>query len=160
MKYFLTFLLIFTLTSCNEKIDKAENDKKYAEENHQEDESSDHEHSHEAPNGGVLTEVGEHAASLEWLVEDGQFKIYIFDGCAEKPIRVAQKEIKVVLKVDEEKEISLTPVTNKLTGEKPGDSNTFAADVSDLSKEKISAITVHSVAIQGIDYKNVNLKVK
>ena len=66
----------------------------------------------------------------------------------------------MVLKVDEEKEISLTPVTNKLTGEKPGDSNTFAADVSDLSKEKISAITVHSVAIQGIDYKNVKLKVK
>lgn len=152
MKFFLTFLLFISLMSCDNKVDSV---KEQAQVDQHEEE-----HSHDAPNGGILTEVGEHTASLEWLIEEGQFKIYIFDGCAEKPIRIAQEKIEVSMKVEEEKKFKLAALTNKLTGEKPGDANTFYTEVTELDKEKISSITVHSISIQGIDYKNINLEVK
>ncbi|MCM8531122.1 MAG: hypothetical protein NE330_08190 [Lentisphaeraceae bacterium] len=152
MKIFLLVMSAFLLTACNENTSKTANTSQNEE--HQ------HDHGHMAPNGGVLTEIGDHSASLEWLIEDGQFKVFIFDGCAEKPIRVAQEKLKVSVKADNEKILVLAPVTNKLTGEEPGDSNTFHADASGLSKESILGLSLSYVTIQGIDYKNINLKVK
>ena len=69
-----------------------------------------------------------------------------------------QVKVKVTVKVKagEEKLLTLQAATNKLTGEKPGDSNTFTI-TTDLTKEKISDLSVQSVNIQGIDYKNLNL---
>ena len=159
MNYLLSIFIFLLLISCSENTKTVEADKSQGEQTEQVDNEEHEEHHHEAPNGGILTEVGEHAASLEWLIEEGQLKVYIFDGCAEKPIRVAQLEVKVSIKADKEQELTLSPVTNKLTGEKPGDSNTFSVAVSDLNKEKISAISVQSITIQGIDYKDVNLEV-
>ena len=156
MKYLITIILFSLLASCSKKAEQAKNDKGHDAKVV----SHDTEHSHNSPNGGELTELGEHEASLEWLIEEGQIKIYIFDGCAEKPIRIAQKEIKVTVKADNETQLTLIPLTNKLTGEKPGDSNTFSASVKDLKQEKISAINVHSLSIKGIDYINVKLKVE
>ena len=153
MKYLLTLLLCLSLASCNENSSKAA----HSHDDHAEHEHHDHhEHAHEAPNGGVLTDVGDHSASIEWLIEDGQLKLFVFDGCAEKPIRLAQKEVTVKVKAGEEKLLTLQAATNKLTGEKPGDSNTFTI-TTDLTKEKISDLSVQSVNIQGIDYKNLNL---
>ncbi|MCM8536053.1 MAG: hypothetical protein NE334_08970 [Lentisphaeraceae bacterium] len=151
MKILFLIVLAFTLTACNENARNVETTVII--------ESID-DHSHQAPNGGVLTEIGDHSASLEWLIEDGQFTLYIFDGCAEKPIRVAQEKLTISVMDEQEKELVLVPVTNKLTGEKPGDSNTFYAEVANLSKENISSLSVKAVTIQGMDYKNINLKVK
>ena len=158
MKYLIIFLAVLLLNSCGEK--KVEEAHVKKEDTKVEETHDDHSHEHAAPNGGILTEVGEHHASLEWLIEENQLKVYIFDGCAEKPIRLAQKEILVSVKTDKGSELKLLPVKNALTGEKEGDANTFAADAPNLSKDKISSISVHSVTIQGINYKNVNLKVK
>ena len=150
MKYLITLFTLLLFSSCNEKTAKLP---EVQNEHHEE-------HGHVAPNGGVLTDVGDHSASIEWLIEEGLFKLYIFDGCAEKPIRIAQKEMQVTMMTDAEKQITLTPVTNKLTGEKPGDANTFSAEVKNLSKDKIFNILVHSVTIQGIDYENIKLELE
>ena len=161
MKYFIALLFIFTLTSCNEKVEQvAQTQEEHADHEHHDNEHHDHEHAHAAPNGGILTDIGDHSASLEWLIEEGKFKLFIFDGCAEKPIRVAHENLKINVKDDAEKTLTLLPVTNKLTGEKPGDSNTFMANADNLNKEKISAILVQSIKIQGIDYTNVNLEIQ
>jgi len=159
MKYIFTLFLLLLLTSCSENVEKA-GDGKANDNVAEHDHDHDDEHHHEAPNGGILTEVGEHAASLEWLVEDGQFKIYIFDGCAEKPIRLTQTEVNVTVKTDKENALVLKAVTDKLSGEKPGDANTFTSPAPNLSTEKISSISVQSVTIQSINYKNVNLTVE
>ena len=76
MKYLFIFISFLFLTACKENNEKAEH-KTPTEIAHDQDEEG---HSHEAPNGGVLTEVGGHSASVEWLIEDGQFKLFIFDG--------------------------------------------------------------------------------
>ena len=159
MKYFIVLLLTLTFTSCNEKVEKAaEAQEEQADHDHDHHDHDHHDHGHAAPNGGILTGIGDHSASLEWLIEENQFKLFIFDGCAEKPIRVADKELKININTNEDKMLTLLPVTNELTGEKPGDANTFTAKISGITKEEISGISVQSVTIQGINYSNVNLE--
>lgn len=156
MKFLSVLLLFLILCACSKNTEKTETPKNQREQTQQEKE----EHHHDALNGGILTELGEHAASLEWLLEEGVLKLYIHDGCAEKPIRISQEQIQVTVKAEKTLQFFLSAETNKLTGEKPGDSNTFSVKAPELNKEKISDISVHFITIKGMDYKSVNLKVK
>src|SRR5262245_869906 len=98
----------------------------------------EHEHHHTAPHGGVLVELGEHAASVEIMFDAavGRLTLYTFDGCAENATRIKQATIAVRVTAagkSEGRDLTLAARENALTGEKPGDAAEFSAQ-DDLLK--------------------------
>lgn len=64
------------------------------------DHDHDHDHHHhEAPHGGHLVMLGDHVAQVELVLnaETGELGAYILDGEAEKPLPLAQEELRVTI---------------------------------------------------------------
>jgi hypothetical protein len=103
---------------------------------HDHDHAHDHAHAdtdphrHEAPRGGVLVELGEHAAHVELLLdpEAGELTLYSLDAHAEQAVRLAAPTLEVVVGTDQgELWLELAAVASALTGERVGDSSEFRA---------------------------------
>lgn len=78
-------------------------------------ESADHSHSHAPPMGGHLIELGDHEFQVEILLypESGILEAYIWDGHAERDVRIAMKSLTVHVSVgDRSTAISLTGEAN------------------------------------------------
>jgi len=116
-------------------------------------------HTHQAPHGGTLVELGEEFAHVELLLDGttGKVTAYIFDGEVEKPIRLEQKEI--VLKG---KTVSLTleAVGSPLTGEKPGDTSQFEGQSDGLKGAKEFDGTIARVVIKGRELTDVPFRLQ
>lgn len=119
-----------------------------------------HSHAHAAPHGGLLVEIGDHFASLE-VVADlqlGKLTVYVYDGCAEHTIRLAQPQIAMTLVLppaDGEPAgraivVALDAVANPLTGETVGDTSEFAAEVPQLVGQERFAAVVGDLEIRGV----------
>ncbi len=155
MKYLSILIIFFLSAGCGEKQDDHSG--------HNHDHSSDsHVHVHKAPYGGVLTELKGHKASLECLVEKDGITLYVHDGCAEKNIRISQEKIEVLAKSSDgtEKELSFGAVESELSGDKVGNASSFQNRQDGVKFEAVEALTVKSIEIQGILYKDVEIKVK
>jgi hypothetical protein len=120
-------------------------------------------HAHSAPHGGSLIEFGDEFAHLELVLDAGSGRLtaYALDGEAERPVRLAQPAIGLVLTVPDVLspiDVTLTPVENALTGEKAGDTSQFAADVPTLKGRKMFRGSVTTLTIRGQSFARVGFE--
>lgn len=117
-------------------------------------------HAHEAPHGGSLVEFGDEFAHLELVLDEatGTLIAYALDGEAERPVRVAQPSVELILTVPGVAQpvvVTLAPVENTLTGEKAGDTSQFRAEVAELKGQKTFAGVVTGVTLRGRTFTHV-----
>lgn len=101
--------------------------------------------------------VGQEAAHLEFkLAQDGTMTCWILDSHVKDGVRIKQAEIKVKVTIGEaEHELVLAAVSDKLTGEKPGDSAKFEGKLDALAGVKAFDASIAEVEIKGAAYKAV-----
>ncbi len=138
------------------------------EDHHEGDEHSHgHSHAHTAPHGGTLVLLGDHFAFIELVLDSatGKMTAYVLDGEAEKPERISQPAIELlILKPDSPKAgppvgdlVKLDAASNTLTGETVGDTSEFVV-TSDLLKGKdhfegiVQSITIKGEEIKGVSF--------
>lgn len=115
-------------------------------------------HAHTAPHGGALVELGDHFAFLEWVVDPdaGRITLYVLDGEAEKPIRLAQKAVTVTVTSPAGiGRLDLQGRANTLTGETVGDTSEFVATHAALKgvakfEARLSEISVKGQALKDL----------
>ncbi len=83
-------------------------------------------HSHVAPHGGTLTEIGEHAFNVEWVRDAGQGSLdaYILDGHAENFVRLPLPAFSIILE-SQPTPLTLAAVASPQTGETVGNTSHF-----------------------------------
>ena len=117
-------------------------------------------HTHRAPHGGTLVEIGEHAYNLE-LVRDaaaGKLTAYVLDGHAENFIRISAPSIELVAFTGgERRPLSLRAVANSATGETVGDTSQFEAQAEWLKNTAEFPGEIPSVEIRGSKFQGVAL---
>lgn len=85
-------------------------------------------HVHTAPHGGLLVELGDHAANLELVRDDaaGKLTAYVLDGHAENFVRIAAPSITVTAYAAGQRQtVTLVAVANSATGETVGNTSQF-----------------------------------
>lgn len=137
-------------------------------------------HSHAARHGGVLIEIGEHAAQVELVLDAdaGTLTAHVMDGCAEKAVRIEQPQIVLKLSklrartdigdvVDVDLKTSfqgagapvrLSAVTSSLSGEKPGDSATFDVGFTLLKGAVEFEGVITEITVLGKTYNDVPIR--
>lgn len=90
--------------------------------------AEEHHHTHEAPHGGLLIEVGEHEYNAELVVaEDRNLTVYVLSAHAEAPVPAAADSAKLSLKNGEETiEVALKAVPQE--GEAEGQASQFQSE--------------------------------
>jgi hypothetical protein len=118
-------------------------------------------HTHVAPHGGALAELGDHYAQLEGVVdpESGRITLYVFDGEAERPYRVAQRTVVAEVITDGEPfVVHLQAVASALTGERVGDTSEFRGTAPELAGATTASIRVETITVRGQTFDNVRLR--
>lgn len=110
-------------------------------------------HEHKAPHKGTLIEFGEEFAHLEIVIDQatGKISAWVLDGEAEKPVRVAQKEIEIKAK---DFSVTVKAVANELSGEKVGDTSEFAGQNDKLKGLKNFDAVVVDITVKGKQFKD------
>jgi hypothetical protein len=120
-------------------------------------------HTHTAPHGGLLIELGQHAYNLE-LVRDtaaGKLTAYVLDGHAENFIRITAPSFDLVaISGGEKRPLTLRAVANSATGETVGDTSQFEAQADWLKSAGDIPGTVSSIDIRGTKFENVAFYLK
>jgi len=115
-------------------------------------------HSHRAPHGGTLVEIGEHAYNLE-LVRDpaaGKLTAYVLDGHAENFIRITAPSIELVAFTGGERRlVSLRAVANPTTGETVGDTSQFEAQADWLKNTAEFPGEIPALEIRGTKFQRI-----
>lgn len=140
--------------SAADEHDHAKDDHDHAEDDH------DHDHVHEPKRGGMLVELGDHAANFEVLFESetGKLTFYAMDAHVENPVRLTATEIAITVDLRDGNPplaISLAARENPLTGETVGDTSEFAATDERLKGVSAFAVSVPKVEMRGITFENV-----
>jgi hypothetical protein len=122
-------------------------------------------HTHAAPHGGVLIDVGNHTAQLELVLkpESGRLTAYMLDAHAEGPIRLSQPSIEVTvapaggaLPVI----VDLKPVASELTGETAGDTSQFTAEHAELKGVREGTVLIKKLEFRGREFTEISGKLK
>ena len=117
-------------------------------------------HSHQAPHGGTLVEVGQHAYNIE-LVRDpaaGKLTAYVLDGHAENFVRITAPTIDLVAFTGGEKRpLTLRAVANSATGETVGDTSQFEAQADWLKNTAEFPGEIPAIEIRGTRFQNIAL---
>jgi hypothetical protein len=117
-------------------------------------------HTHQAPHGGTLVEVGQHAYNLE-LVRDpaaGKLTAYVLDGHAENFIRISAPAIELTAFTGGEKRaLTLRAVANSATGETVGDTSQFEGEADWLKNTGEFPGEIPAIEIRGTRFQNVAL---
>src|SRR5688500_361660 len=115
-------------------------------------------HTHRAPHGGTLVEVGDHAYNLE-LVRDpaaGKLTAYVLDGHAENFIRINAPSIELVAFTGGEKRpLTLRAVANPTTGETVGDTSQFEAQADWLKNTAEFPGEIPALEIRGTKFQRI-----
>lgn len=118
----ISLALLLSLAACSKS------EKKSAADPHAGHDHSVLKHAHTPPHGGTAVVLGDEAYHLE-LVRDavaGKLSAYVMDGELENFVRIAAPSIEIIATVaGKPTTLTLTPVANSLTGEKPGDASLF-----------------------------------
>ena len=129
---------------------------------HADDEHSDedHGHSHEAPRGGALVELGDHVAHFEVLLsaQTGTLTFYAMDGHVETPVRLSAEGFPVLITLDGAAEpiaLEMKAVASELTGETVGNTSEFAVTDERLLDQARFQAVIPSVEIRGVPFENV-----
>jgi hypothetical protein len=119
----LSVALLLGLTACSKSENKAA-----TADPHASDDPAVLKHEHVPPHGGTAVVLGEEAYHLE-LVRDavaGKLSAYVMDGELENFVRIVAPSIEIVATVaGKPTTLTLMPIANPLTGEKPGDASLF-----------------------------------
>lgn len=111
------------------------------------------EHSHEAPHGGTMIQLGDHFANVEFLVNDkkGELHVWFHDAHAQNSYRLAAQAIPIGIALEDGThfDLMLKPVANVLTGETPGNTSQFSGKDSNLVGCKAFRGLLTPVSIQG-----------
>lgn len=117
---------------------------------------------HQAPHGGVLVPLGDHFANLEVVLdpESGQLTLFVLSCCADKAVRIAQKEIKLELSIGEDTRaktftVELAAKASVLTGEKVGDTSEFTGAAEQLKGVGGFSGKVVAAEVLGRTFKDV-----
>lgn len=120
------------------------------------EEDHEHEHVHEAPHGGTLVELGEHAYNAEVVLDEAQNKvtIYLLGAHAESAQPVAQPEITLKLTADGE------PAEYKLAAApQEGDPEGMASRFEIADESLVDTLEMHEgikatfdISIDGTNY--------
>ena len=120
-------------------------------------------HTHRAPHGGTLVEIGQHAYNLE-LVRDagaGKLTAYVLDGHAENFIRVTIPSFELIaITGGERKPLTMRAVANTATGETVGDTSQFEAQADWLKNTGEFPGLIPSIDIRGTKFDNVALQMR
>jgi hypothetical protein len=118
------------------------------------------EHAHTAPHGGVLVELGEEFAHVELVLDRAAETLtaYVFDGEAERPIRVSAPSLRVALDGDLPT-LELAPVASALTGETAGDTSQFAARHASLRRDGPRQGRLAEITVKGQVFRDVAFEI-
>lgn len=127
------------------------------------DHDHDHEHhAHTAKYGGALVEVGDHVGQVEFVLakDTGKLVVYIMDGHAENPVRVAWPAFNFDVTVGGAAPVSVsaTPVANPLTGETVGDTSQYEATVEALKGAEAFDVTIPPFEFRGVQIDAISFK--
>jgi len=115
-------------------------------------------HAHQAPHGGTLVEVGDHAYNVE-LVRDrtaGKLTVWILDGHAENFVRLKSPTLELIaMPGGTFTRLTLQGVANSATGEIIGDTSQFEVQ-ADWLKETDAFAGIFSVEIKGTKFEQVS----
>jgi len=157
LRLLLIGILIAAFAGCQQDSGSAADEPTKEHAQHHDD--SDRAHHHVAPHGGTLVAVGEHYANLEFLLDKntGELNAWVFDGCAENPIRITDSVIECVLTIeDKPSTLVLSAQANELTGETVGNSSQFAATLDQLQGAQKFAISIPSLTIKGQTLEDIS----
>ena len=116
-------------------------------------------HTHAAPHGGTLVELGDHACSIEFLLDrrTGTLTAFVLDGHAQHAVRVAAPSLQVVIEQAGRYEaVILEAVANALSNETVGNTSEFSGQAPWLqTSEQLHGKLVELTAL-GETYRNVN----
>lgn len=138
---------------------------------HKDHDHDDHAHVHEAPRGGTLIELGDHAANVELLIDAERkvFALYALDAHAENAAKLTQAEVEITVLASKqgtkEKQLDdftlkLTATANENTGEKVGDTSQFQVGLEALKGLTEFEGVIKSITIKGATYNDVKFKLK
>lgn len=121
-------------------------------------------HTHVAPHGGHLVELGDHAASLEFVMDavNASLNVYVLDGHADGYVRLAVPMLKLEAKLAGAPEpiaIKLHGVENPLTGETIGDTSHFSGTVPQLAGQTEVSLTIPSIEVGGATYSGITTQI-
>lgn len=96
-----------------------------------------HHHHHEAPRGGTLVELGDHVASIEFLLDAdaGILRAYFLDGCAENAVPMVAENFPLRVVPGEDRAefvVTMEAQANPLTGEIVGATSAYTGQSDDL----------------------------
>ena len=118
--------------------------------------SSSQGHSHPAPHGGALVMLGQHAAQIELVPENGgkTWALYVLDGGAQRFARVEQATVSATL---DGRSATFHAVENAATGESIGNTSKFALKADWLDPDgrfpvKIDEIVILSQSFSEIEF--------
>lgn len=115
-------------------------------------------HQHAAPHGGVLVELGNHEANLEFRFDAGRgvMQAWVLDGHAENFVRIAQRSIEVeAVSGGRGRLLDFVAVADSLTGETAGDTALFEADAPWLREAKAFDGRVKAITVRGKSHQDV-----
>lgn len=114
-------------------------------------------HVHNAPHGGILIELGDHAYQLE-LVRDnatGTLTAYVLDGHAENFVRITSPTFQLIaMPGGKFTPLTLHAVANPSTGETVGDTAQFVVQV-DWLKTAPDFSGIFTIEIRGTKFTQV-----
>ena len=115
-------------------------------------------HSHVAPHGGTLIELGAHAYNLELLRDRaaGKLTAWVLDGHAENFVRLPIPALEAVATVGvTPRPLSLKAVANAATGETVGNTSQFEVQADWLKGPEAFTVVVPSLEIRGSSFKEI-----
>jgi hypothetical protein len=120
-------------------------------------------HEHHPPHDGSLQVLGDDFAHLEMVLDptQGLLTAYALDGEAEESVRLAQKELRVHLRLSpsgRSVDLVLKAVANELSGESVGDTSQFEARTRALLGQTGFSGTLARVDVRGAIFTKVRLR--
>lgn len=115
-------------------------------------------HAHTAPHGGVLVELGDHEASLEFRFEAarGILQAWVLDAHAENFVRIIQHGFEVeAVAGGRGRLLDFVAVANPLTGETVGDTALFEVEAAWLRDAKAFDGRVKAITVRGKTFRDV-----
>lgn len=112
-------------------------------------------HRHIPPHGGAPVVLGEELYHLEFVLDEASASLhcYVLDGHMENFIRI--QAAKLILEVEPNKTVVLTPVARRSTGESVGKTSHFSAPLDWAKERKRFAAVLQEITIQGNRFENV-----
>jgi hypothetical protein len=115
-------------------------------------------HSHVAPHGGTLIELGAHAYNVELLRDRaaGKLTAWVLDGHAENFVRLPVPALDATATVGgAPRPLSLKAVANAATGETVGNTSQFEVQADWLKGPEAFTVVIPSLEIRGSSFKDI-----